>query len=105
MSFDWKTDMRRLDEYEARGADLLGGQAAATVHHDRRITLQCMPDAGCFPAAATISAEDADRLVKVIWAERFAAIEQYMGTEATKIKNILRTGSPDAPKREDPTTS
>lgn len=92
----WKTEMRRLDDHEARAVDFLGGQAAATVHSDRRITFYCMPDAYRVPAAATISAEDADRLVRVIWAERLAAIERYQGTEATKIKAILN--STDGPK-------
>jgi hypothetical protein len=100
--YDWKTEMRASDpgtrtDGLALGArtDGLHGQAAARVHVDRRVTLVCMPDAGCFPADATISAEDADRLIRVIWAQRLAAIEQYRGTEATKIKAILYgTGSP-----------
>jgi hypothetical protein len=109
--YDWKTEMRASDQGTGDDGLALGprddellGQAAATVHADGRITILCMPDAGCFSSSATISAEDADRLVRVIWAQRLAAIERYQGTEATKIKNILRTGQPDAPEREDTTS-
>jgi hypothetical protein len=94
--YDWKTPMRASDQGTGDDGLALGprtdglrGQAAATVHADGRITILCMPDAGCFPAHATISAADADEFVRVVWARRLAAIEQYRGTEATKIKALL----------------
>jgi hypothetical protein len=86
---DWKTPMRRLDDVEARRADHLEGQAAARVHADGRVTITAMPDANCFYTTVTISAADADEFVRVVWAQRLAAIEQYRGTEATKIKALL----------------
>jgi hypothetical protein len=100
--YDWSTPMRRVaGEPEARAADRLAGQAAAIVHPDGRVTLVCMPDAGCFPADATISADDADRFVQLIWAQRLAAIEQYKGTEASKIKEILRGTAAGEAKPDD----
>jgi hypothetical protein len=103
---DWMTPMRRLDEHEARQADRLAGQAAADVHDDGRVTITAMPDANCFFTTVTISAADADAFVRVIWAQRLAAVERYLGTEATRIKAILR--GPDVthpPTGEDTTTS
>lgn len=63
MTYDWKTEMRAGQGSGAPArTDGLAGQAAAIVHEDGRVTLTCMPDVGCFPADATISAEDARAL-------------------------------------------
>lgn len=71
--YDWMTPMRKLDHSTGADglpvdprADRLAGQAAATVYEDGRVTLVCMPDAGCFPADATISADDARQLAAAI---------------------------------------
>lgn len=71
--YDWKTEMRASDRGTGPDGltlgprtDKLHGQAAAIFHDDGRVTLTVMPDAGCFPAQATISADDARQLRRIL---------------------------------------
>lgn len=65
-NFDWRTEMRRDDDREARSADRLRGQAAMTILDGDRVQLHTIPDVGCFGSDAIISMDDARRLANAI---------------------------------------
>jgi hypothetical protein len=64
--FTWKTEMRRLDDAEARHADRLRGQAALMWLSDGRAQLIVLPDTGTLAAEMVMSVEDARALARAI---------------------------------------